>query len=57
MSISEDYSTIAVITYLGDGVGNCKCKKCNKSINRDDNYCKGCGRKIIGYELIRRNND
>lgn len=56
MSISEDYSTIAVITYLGDGVGNCKCKKCGKSINKDDNYCKGCGRKITGCELTRRDN-
>ena len=44
---------MAVVTYLGDGVGKCKCSKCGKRIDKTDNYCRFCGRKIIGTKITR----
>ena len=45
----SDTSTLARISYYGDGVGNCHCSRCNASINKQDSYCRQCGRKIVGY--------
>lgn len=44
---------MAVVTYLGDGTGHCTCSKCGKSIDKTDNYCRFCGRKITGTKITR----
>lgn len=46
-------ATMAVVTYLRSGVGRCVCSKCNKHINKDDHYCRHCGRQITGVKITR----
>ena len=57
--MKPDEQTIAKISYKGDGIGNCHCSKCNASINKNDVYCRICGRKITGYQYlnVRRPSD
>ena len=50
---TENDLTMAVVTYLGDGVGHCTCSKCGKRIDRIDNYCRFCGRRITGTKITR----
>ena len=49
----DDACTMAIVTYLGDGIGKCKCSKCGKRIDKTDNYCRFCGRKITGTKITR----
>ena len=52
-NIPNDSVTIAEVSYFGDGIGNCRCMKCHASINKQDTYCRMCGRLITGHKYFK----